>query len=243
MDTQANSGGQIFTLLPKVMQAIGHVGKSRKNQQQNYAFRGIDDLYNAVQPALIANGVTVAPHAVEWKSREERATRNGGVLFYTVVICTFRFYAPDGSFVESTTLGEAMDSGDKSCNKAMSAAMKYALMQTLCIPTEESKDTEDETHEPAPLPEPLPPPAAPKPIAPVAKDPMQIAVGALVTKWKKHLNPNASGPNAKTAFVQYAKIAADTDKDLGDAKNWTADFLTRVGAALDQDINEMAGVA
>ncbi len=43
-----------------------------------------------------------------------------------------------------------MDSGDKSANKAMSAAYKYALMQVFCIPTDEPKDTENETHEVAP---------------------------------------------------------------------------------------------
>jgi hypothetical protein len=43
-------------------------------------------------------------------------------------------------------IGEAMDSGDKSANKAMSAAQKYALLQVFCIPTEEPKDTENETH-------------------------------------------------------------------------------------------------
>ena len=48
-----------------------------------------------------------------------------------------------------------MDSGDKSCNKAMSAAQKYAFLQVFCIPTEdppsEPKDTEGQTHEVSPL--------------------------------------------------------------------------------------------
>jgi hypothetical protein len=62
----------------------------------------------------------------------------------------FTAYAEDGSFVESITIGEAMDSGDKSMNKAMSTAYKYAFMQIFCIPTEEDKDTENQTHEVAP---------------------------------------------------------------------------------------------
>jgi hypothetical protein len=62
----------------------------------------------------------------------------------------FTAYAEDGSSVESVTIGEAMDSGDKSMNKAMSTAYKYALMQIFCIPTEEDKDTENQTHEVAP---------------------------------------------------------------------------------------------
>ena len=40
-----------------------------------------------------------------------------------------------------------MDSGDKSTNKAMAVAHKYALLQTFCIPTEEIKDPDHEAHE------------------------------------------------------------------------------------------------
>lgn len=40
-----------------------------------------------------------------------------------------------------------MDSGDKSSNKAMSVAFKYACFQALCIPTEEMKDPDGETPE------------------------------------------------------------------------------------------------
>lgn len=59
----------------------------------------------------------------------------------------FTAYAEDGSSVSSVTIGEAMDSGDKSMNKAMSTAYKYALMQIFCIPTADDKDTETHTHE------------------------------------------------------------------------------------------------
>jgi hypothetical protein len=47
-------------------------------------------------------------------------------------------------------IGEAMDSGDKSSNKAMSVAHKYAFLQVFAIPTEEQKDPDGETHEPLP---------------------------------------------------------------------------------------------
>jgi hypothetical protein len=53
----------------------------------------------------------------------------------------------DGSSHVISTIGEAMDSGDKATNKAMSAAYKYALMQAFCIPTEGDNDSENQTHE------------------------------------------------------------------------------------------------
>ena len=79
--------------------------------------------------------------------REERQTQKGGTLIYTIAKCQFKFYTVDGSFIESIIEGEAMDSGDKSTNKAMSTALKYALMQMFLIPTEEKLDTEYQSHE------------------------------------------------------------------------------------------------
>jgi hypothetical protein len=84
--------------------------------------------------------------------REERKTvkDNGreGLLIYTTLTVRHTFTADDGSFVEAVTIGEAMDSGDKSSNKAMSAAMKYALLEVFCVPTEDDNDTENHSHEP-----------------------------------------------------------------------------------------------
>jgi len=141
-----SNAGQIYGLIPAVMKDIGVIGKGRKNQQQNYAFRGIDDMYNAVQPVLVKHGVFVCP-CVQDQRREDRQTKSGGNLIYTVLTVKHTFYAPDGSSVEVVTVGEAMDSGDKSANKAMSAAMKYALIEVFSIPTEGDNDTENTSHE------------------------------------------------------------------------------------------------
>lgn len=139
----------IFELIPLIMQDVGAVEKSRKNAQQGYSFRGIDDLYRALQGPLARHGVFFAPKVVN-ATREERASKSGGQLIYTVLTVEFTFYAKDGSNFSVTTLGEAMDSGDKSANKAMSTALKYALLQLFCIPTEEDKDTENHSPEVAP---------------------------------------------------------------------------------------------
>lgn len=116
---------------------------------QGYNFRGIDDMYNALNPLLAAAKIFFAPEIISTE-REERATKNWGVLIYTVLTMRFTAYAEDGSSVSTITIGEAMDSWDKSANKAMSTAYKYALMQIFCIPTIEEKDTEYQTHEVVP---------------------------------------------------------------------------------------------
>lgn len=123
------------------------IAKDRKNAQQGYNFRGIDDMYNTLAPLLSQHGLVILPRVTD-RSCVERQTRNGGALFYTTVAVEFDFVAvEDGSKHTVTTYGEAMDSADKSTNKAMSAAYKYAVMQAFAIPTEGDNDADATTHE------------------------------------------------------------------------------------------------
>lgn len=123
------------------------ISKNRKNDQQNYNFRGIDDVYNALAPFLAEAKLCILPQVL---SREcvERTTAKGNAIFYVTVKISFDFVsAEDGSKHTVVTYGEAMDTGDKATNKAMSAAYKYAAMQAFCIPTEGDNDADATTHE------------------------------------------------------------------------------------------------
>ena len=133
----------------EVMNECGSVAKNDTNPQQKYKYRGIDAVMNALNPAMRKAKLFVVPKVQELK-REERAGRNGGCLIYSIVSVLYTFYAEDGSSLECIVQGEAMDSGDKSINKAMSAAFKYACFQTFCIPTEEMHDSEADSPEVAP---------------------------------------------------------------------------------------------
>jgi hypothetical protein len=141
----------------KVYQAINAVQaelskdgitKSRRNQQQGYNFRGIDDVYNALSPLLAKHGLCILPRVLA-RDCQERTTQKGGVLFYVTVEAEFDFVcAEDGSKHVVRTFGEAMDSADKATNKAMSAAYKYAAFQAFAIPTESDNDADAHTPEP-----------------------------------------------------------------------------------------------
>lgn len=144
---------KIYAAIPRVAKAIGAISKGRTNQQQGFKFRGIDDVLNACHAPLTDNGVFVSTEVSDL-IREERQTKSGGVLNYTTLKMKVTFYAEDGSSVSTTTYGEAMDSADKSTNKAMSAALKYAFFQTFTIPLEEADDADKTTHELAPRPQP-----------------------------------------------------------------------------------------
>lgn len=148
----------VFSLIGKAMREIGAIGKDQEAKNYSgkkmYNFRGIDDVYNAVNPVFAKHGLFIIPEIIE-KVREERERVNDngqkiGVLIYSILTVRFSIYGPDGSCVTGTTVGEAMDSGDKSVNKAMSAALKYFLFQTLLIPTEELKDPDGDVYNVAP---------------------------------------------------------------------------------------------
>lgn len=140
---------EIYQAISGVMADIGAIGKDKKNAQQGFKYRGVDDVMNALQPVMVKHGLFVVPEIIDQR-REERQTSRGGNLIYSVCTVRYTFYAKDGSSVQCVVIGEGMDSGDKATNKAMSIAFKYACFQVFCIPTEEMKDPDAEVHEVVP---------------------------------------------------------------------------------------------
>lgn len=137
----------IYETIPKIMEAVGAVTKDKKNTSgQAFMYRGIDDVMNALNPAMTKFKLFVVPEVLE-QLREDRTSKQGTALIYSVCKIKYTFYAEDGSSVSATVIGEAFDSGDKATNKAMSIAFKYACFQVFCIPTEEMKDPDSESHE------------------------------------------------------------------------------------------------
>ena len=141
---------KVYQAINKVQADLARVGisKARTNSQgAGYKFRGIDDVFNALSPLLATHGLCILPRMLT-RACEERMSKSGGNLFYVTVEAEFDLVAAeDGSKHTIRTFGEAMDSGDKATNKAMSAAYKYAAMQAFSIPTEGDNDTENHTHE------------------------------------------------------------------------------------------------
>ena len=124
------------------------IAKDKRNSQgSGYNFRGIDDVYNSLAPLLAKHGLCILPRVLA-RSCEERQSKNGGALFFVTVEAEFDLVcSEDGSKHTVKTFGEAMDSGDKATNKAMSAAYKYAAFQAFSIPTQGNPDADAETHE------------------------------------------------------------------------------------------------
>jgi hypothetical protein len=139
---------KVYEKIAAVTAELSKVGisKDSKNQSQGYAFRGIDQVYGALSPLLSKHGLCILPRVTD-RQVIERQNKSGTALFYVTLTVEFDFVAAeDGSKHTVVTIGEAMDSGDKASNKAMSAAYKYAAFQAFCIPTE-ADDADAHTHE------------------------------------------------------------------------------------------------
>ena len=137
--------------MANILKDVETIGKDRKADMGNagkYNFRGIDDMYNSLHDTLAKHEVFIIPEILksDLQTQEKESTYNGQTkksLQYSVLLTIkFTFYTTDGSSVSAVGIGHALDTSDKATNIAQSSALKYALMQTFLIPTEEDKDVE-----------------------------------------------------------------------------------------------------
>jgi hypothetical protein len=154
MGQMAPAGGDIHKRIVAIMRELPAILKDRKNTQQGYNFRGIDDVYNMVHPIMAKHGVFMTCEILTDASGE-RPSKSGGVLITRSLRLKYCFVADDGSCIATEVIGEGMDSGDKAANKALSVGQKYAILQAFMIPTDDAKDPEVDNPEPMPTPKPV----------------------------------------------------------------------------------------
>lgn len=141
----------VLTAIKSVQRRLSElgIGKDSQNKQQGFNFRGIDQLYNTMSTLLVEADLAILPH-VRMQESMERTSKQGGLLIYSVMSVEYTLLSlTDGSTMKvGPFVGEAMDSGDKASNKAMSAAYKYMAIQTFCIPTVGNDDSDADSPEP-----------------------------------------------------------------------------------------------
>ena len=138
---------KIYAAIAGVIADCGIVGKDKVNKQQGFKYRSVDDVFNALHPALAKNKVVIIPTVVERQCEEVGKTKNGTAILKVICKVKYDICAEDGSRVTSIIYGEGMDMGDRATNKAMAIAYKYLCFQVFCIPTEEMSDPDGESLE------------------------------------------------------------------------------------------------
>ena len=129
----------------QVMGDVQAIRKQQRNTRQGFSFRGIDDVMNAVGPALRKHGVAVVPVRVD-EAHERISLASGKGATEVRVGVTYSIIGPAGDRIDGYSVGESMDTGDKATAKAMSVAYRTFLLQALTIPTDEP-DPDLEVHE------------------------------------------------------------------------------------------------
>ena len=121
------------------VKAVGKIAA----QGLNYKFRQITDIVDSSRAALLEEGIGIRPEYIVL-AESERSRPNGGVQTVIRLQGRFTFFNAYGDTMQVVTIGEGVDTSDKATNKAMTAALKYALIQTLQIPTGDDSDFENE---------------------------------------------------------------------------------------------------
>ena len=133
----------IYQAMNEVMKQVGYVRKAGKvgSGSYGYSYAGEKDFIKTLRPALVDSGIVVYPAAIRQLNQDTFTTAKGSVMNRDTVVVTYHFHHADsdtGFDVEVT--GQGSDSGDKSANKAMTSALKYALRQTFVIETGDDPD-------------------------------------------------------------------------------------------------------
>lgn len=218
----------IHPAIIQIMRAIGPIAKSLRNEQQNFNYRGIDQVYNTVHPHFAEHGVYSTSTILAAEHKEGKSDR-GKPYIHSILQMRFTFWAADGSSVSTEVVGEGIDySGDKASNKAMSTADKYAILQLLKIPTA-MVDAD------APLREnPEPNRRAPK-AQPRGERVHPDDIKALVGRWKDWWQAKFDEPPGREKWAEWVQAVTARKFDVLVSENWTPALVEACHAPMDEE--------
>ena len=124
---------------------VGAVRKDGRNTQQNFNFRGVDAVVNALAGMMSKHGLMVYPSKVEHRPGTKQLS-GGKVATSVDVTVDYTFVGPEGDTFTAQVPAESFDLGDKATAKAMSVAYRTCLLQTFTLPTDDP-DPDEHTYE------------------------------------------------------------------------------------------------
>lgn len=127
----------IHQRLAEVMQAVTYIQKERKQGMQ-YTIVSHDKVTAKVRPALLEAGIVYYPVRCEHTHNGNRAECGMTIRFVNI--------DTPSDFFDVQTFGYGVDGQDKGPGKAMSYAVKYALLKALGLETGDDADHDDIDH-------------------------------------------------------------------------------------------------
>jgi hypothetical protein len=130
--------------LAEVRRRIGYIQKRGHNERFNYSYVTAADIAGSVGDILSELGVVVIPSLEN--ITYESAPGRGETTRMAQVVMAYTFSDVDsGEEIVAKVAGQGLDTGDKAPYKAMTGALKYALLQSFLLAT--GDDPEDERME------------------------------------------------------------------------------------------------
>lgn len=155
MPANKEGGKNLYKKLLAITEEIGKIAKTGKNMQQGYNFIEQALIVAEVRVQLAKHGVMIIPETVSRRVDRYDVVRSSGKAGVDVHVNVVSRYTiinaddPAERFTAEWDAGEAIDSGDKATNKAVTASDKYFLMKLFKISDKDDPDSESPALEPA----------------------------------------------------------------------------------------------
>lgn len=201
--------GLIYQRMAAALPDVEAVSKSRKNAEQKYAYRGAEDIMNAIHPVLAKHKIFIVQDWEEMIQKDGESSK-GSKFTETTMKMVFNFTTDDGSSIAVRVPSQGRDYGDMGVYKCMTMAFKYALAFTFCVPFAQLDGAEDK----APIEAKVDENKGPAPIPEVTEAMIQEAI--LQAKAQKSLIPLVTLWNMMPANQQEDKkdLLAETRKEI-----------------------------
>lgn len=133
----------MYSKLADVMGLVERVPKTGHNKFHGYDYATEADITGAVRKAMADRKLVMVPNVIKSEWADVLTSSNKKERLCTL---TVRFDVHDGESGESMSfevLGQGQDGGDKATYKAMTGAVKYALLKLFLIPTGDDPENEE----------------------------------------------------------------------------------------------------
>lgn len=135
----------LVTKLAEVMGEVERIAKNGRNINHNYDYATEADITAAVREHMSKRHLMLMPNVEKTEWETLGATKSGAPR--KLCTLTVKFTLVDGDSGEERSfiiLGQGEDTGDKATYKAMTGALKYALLKLFMIPTGDDPENDSE---------------------------------------------------------------------------------------------------
>lgn len=133
----------IHSKLSAILKAVGYIEKTGTNASQGYKYVQAAAVADKIRNEFAERGLTMIPENIE--VTESGLTPSGKQALITLRITWKISDSESGESVTFQSVGSGSDSTDKAVYKAMTGALKYALLLGFLIPTGDDPENEKAT--------------------------------------------------------------------------------------------------